>query len=175
MNPRPASLAAGAAAIIVALALQTTVFSRLPLPGNAPNLLLVLVVAAALAGGVPAGVGMGFATGLAADLLSDHPLGLLALVFLVSGLLVGRIEAPSERSVFWPVVIVAVTAIASFLVYLIVYELIGRHGVGWRSELRGLPEEVVYDVMLTPFVVPVVAAAVRRLRLTGTRAGSGFK
>ena len=166
MTPRPAAFVIGAATIVVALALQTTIFSRLPLPGNAPNLLLVLVVAVALAGGVPAGVGMGFATGLAADLISDHPLGLLAFVFLVVGLVVGSIEAPSERSVFWPVVIVAAAAVLSFLLYLVIYALIGRHGIAWGSQLRGLPEAVVYDVMLTPFVVPVVAAVVRRLRVS---------
>jgi rod shape-determining protein MreD len=164
MTVRPSALVAGAVAIVVALALQSTVFSRLPLPGNAPNLLLVLVVAAALAGGVPVGVWMGFATGLAADLISDHPLGLLGLVFLVVGLVVGQIEASSERSVLWPVLIVAGAAIGSFLLYLIVYSLVGRHSVGWGSQLRGLPGEVLYDVMLTPFVVPVVAAVVRRLR-----------
>jgi rod shape-determining protein MreD len=165
MSIRPASVLAGAIAIVVALILQTTVFSRLPLPGNAPNLLLVLVVAAGLAGGIPAGVGMGFFTGLAADLISDHPLGLLALVFLAVGLVAGRIEAPSERSVFWPVVIVAVAAVASFVLYLVIYELIGRQGIDWRTQLRGLPEGVLYDVMLAPFVVPVVAAVVRRLRV----------
>jgi rod shape-determining protein MreD len=169
MTVRPSTVLTAAAAIVVALALQTAVLSRLPLPGNAPNLLLVLVIAAALAGGIPAGIGMGFATGLAADLISDHPLGLLALVFLAVGLVVGRIEAPSERSVFWPVVIVAVMAVGSFLLYLIVYALIGRHGIAWGTQLKGLPEEVVYDVMLTPFVVPVVAAVVRRLRVAAVR------
>ncbi len=169
MTVRPIAVLVGAVAIVVALILQTTVFSRLPLPGNAPNLLLVLVVASALAGGVPAGVGMGFFTGLAADLISNHPLGLLALVFLAVGLVVGRIEAPSERSVFWPVVIVAVAAVASFVLYLVIYELIGRHGIDWRTQLRGLPEAVLYDVMLTPFVVPVVAAVERRLRVPAMR------
>lgn len=169
MNIRFASLVTGAVAIVVALALQSSVFSRLPLPGNAPNLLLVLVVAAALAGGVPAGVGMGFCTGIAADLISTHPLGLLGLVFLLTGLLVGRIEAPSERSVFWPMVVVAIAAVGSFVVYLLIYAVIGSHGIAWRTELSGLPEAVVYDVMLTPFVVPVVAAVVRRLRANPVR------
>jgi len=169
MNSRPTQVVVTGAAIVLALALQTTVLSRLPLPGNQPSLLLVLVVAAALAGGVPAGVGVGFTTGLAADLLSSHPAGLLALVFLLVGLLVGRIEAPSERSVVWPIVVMAVAAVGSFLCYLVVLTLVDRGSVGWHTQLAGLPAGVLYDVMLTPFVVPVVAGAERRLRVLAVR------
>lgn len=164
---RAARLLAAAAAIVATLAVQATILGRLPLPGNAPSLPLVLVVAVALAGGVWAGAAMGFCTGLAADLISDHPLGLLALVLLVVGWLVGGIEAESERSVFWSIVVVAVASAGSFLAYLAVYSLVNGSSIPWRADLRGLPEGVLYDVMLTPFVVPVVAAAERRL--TGRR------
>lgn len=168
---RPAKLLAGAATIIVALALQTAIFSKLPLPGHPPNLLLVLVVAVALAGGTGAGIWMGFVLGLSADLISNHPLGLLALVFLLVGLVVGRIESESERSVLASIVVVAIMAVAAFVLYLVVLALLPGQQVDWRDQASGLPAEVLYDVMLTPFVVPVVAAASSRLRVvrrTGT-------
>ncbi|HVX45425.1 MAG TPA: rod shape-determining protein MreD, partial [Mycobacteriales bacterium] len=121
---RPAKWLAGLATIVVALALQTTIFSKLPLPGHPPNLLLVLVVAVALAGGAGAGVWMGFLLGLAADLISNHPLGLLALVFLLVGAAVGQIESERERSVFASIVVVAIMAVGSFVLYLIVFALL---------------------------------------------------
>ena len=161
----PAKFLAAIVTIVVALALQTAILSRLPLPGHPPNLLLVLVVAIALAGGAVPGVWMGFAIGLAADLISSHPLGLLALVFLLVGLVVGRIEAESQRSVFWSIVVVAVMAVLAFALYLVVLTLLPGQEVDWRDQLSGLPAEVLYDVMLTPFVVPVVAAASSRLRV----------
>lgn len=162
---RPAKWLAAAATIVAALALQTTIFSRLPLPGHPPNLPLVVVVAVALAGGAGAGIWMGFFMGLAADLISNHPLGLLALVFMLVGAAVGQIESERERSVVASIVVVAVMAVCSFALYLVVLALLPGQQVDWRDQLSGLPAEVLYDVMLTPFVVPVVAAASSRLRV----------
>lgn len=169
MNNRPTRLAVAAVAIVLALAVQTTILSRLPLPGNQPSLLLVLVVASALAGGVPAGVGMGFATGLAADLISSHPLGLLALVFLLVGWVVGSIDLATERGVTTSLLIVAGAAVGSFLGYLLVLSLTASSGPDWGAQLTGLPAGALYDVMLTPFVLPVVAAVERRLRVLSFR------
>lgn len=152
-------------AIVFVLALQQVVFGRLPLPGGRPSLLLVFVVAVALAAGSPAGVGVGFTTGLLADALTDHPLGVLALVFMVIGLLVGTIEAESERSVFWSIVVVAVAAVVSFGAYAVLLQLVDS--IDFGAEVADLPSVVLYDVMLTPFVVPVVAAGERALRSSG--------
>lgn len=154
-------------AIVFVLALQQVVFGRLPLPGGRPSLLLVFVVAVALAGGSAAGVGVGFTTGLLADALTDHPLGVLALVFMVVGLLVGTIEAESERSVFWSIVVVAIAAVGSFGAYAVLLQLVDNGGIDFGAEVADLPSVVLYDVMLTPFVVPVVAAGERAMRSSG--------
>lgn len=156
-------LRAAAAVLAVALAVvvQGTVISRLPLPGGGPNLVLVLVIGIALAGGATAGMAAGFGAGLLADLLSAHPAGVLALCFALVGFLVGLLDTSSDRSVFWPVVVTAVAAAGSYVVYAAVMSLL-HAGVG-GSTLDMLPTTVLYDVMLTPFVVPVVAALARLL------------
>lgn len=165
MTPRTGRVALTAVVIVVGLALQTTVFSRLPLPGNPPNILLLFVVAVGLAAGAMSGAVVGFATGLAADLLSDHPVGLLALVLLLVGYLVGTVRAPREAGVFWSLVVTAVASVGSYLGYLVISALIERHGVGWGGGLAGVPAMVLWDVMLAPFVIPVVAAEYGRTRV----------
>jgi rod shape-determining protein MreD len=155
-----------ALAVVVALVLQSSVLARLPLPGGPPSLVLVLVVAVGLAGGASAGLATGFAAGLLTDLLSAHPVGLLALCFALAGFVAGLLETDVERTVLLPMVVVGVATLAVGLTYLAVLDLLGRQpaeGIG------GLPGTVLYDVMLTPFVVPLVAVAGRRLARTPAR------
>ncbi|MFL6128924.1 MAG: rod shape-determining protein MreD [Mycobacteriales bacterium] len=148
-----------ALALAVAVVLQSSVLARLPLPGGAPSLVLVLVVAVGLIGGASAGLATGFAAGLLTDLLSAHPVGLLALCFALVGFVAGLLEADVERSVLLPMVVVAVATLAVGLTYLAVLGLLGRQAAGGIADLPGT---AVYDVMLTPFVFPLVAVAARR-------------
>ena len=80
--------AAALAAIITALLLQATLVAPLAVP--VPVSLPALVVAAvALVDGPGTGLSFGFAMGLVADLASAHPAGVLALSWLVVGLVCG--------------------------------------------------------------------------------------
>jgi rod shape-determining protein MreD len=164
MNPptgvAPARAAVAAVAVILAVAAQTAVLGRLPLPGGSPNLVIVFVLAVGLTAGTPAGMSVGFAAGLLTDALSDHPLGLLACCFALAGFVAGLLETDAERSVLWPLLVVGVGAAGTFLLYLGLLAILNRppaDGIG------DLPTTVLYDVMLTPFVIPVVAAVTRRL------------
>jgi rod shape-determining protein MreD len=158
ITPSGAAVLSMAAAL--AIVLQESLLARLPLPGGSPNLLLVLVLAVALAAGVSAGMVTGFGTGLLADLSSAHPAGVLALCFGLAGFLAGLLDADTRRSVVRPLVVVGVGAAGTYLGYLGLLALLNRPAAGGLADL---PSTVLYDVMLTPFVVPVVAAAVRRL------------
>jgi rod shape-determining protein MreD len=149
-----------ALAVVVAVVLQAAVLARLPLPGGPPSLVLVLVVAVGLAGGASAGLATGFAAGLVTDLLSAHPAGLLALCFALAGFVAGLLEADVERTVLLPMVVVGVGTLAVGLAYLAALGLLGREPAGGVTDLLGT---TAYDVMLTPFVVPLVAVAARRL------------
>jgi rod shape-determining protein MreD len=148
-----------ALAIVVAVILQAAVLSRLPLPGGPPNLVLVLVVAIGLTGGGSAGLAAGFGAGLLTDVLSDHPVGVLALCFALAGFLAGLLEADVQRSVLLSIVVVAVVTAAVYLAYLGVMGLLGRPVADGAGGVFGT---IAYDVVLTPFVVPLAAAVTRR-------------
>ena len=159
----------GLATVLPAVLLQTTVLARLPLPGGAPDLLLVLVVAYALAEGPLSGTVTGFAAGLLADLGADHELGRTALVLALVGYLAGQVhDGPSyggsgERSTLLPFVVVGLSAAAAVTLYAVEGLLLGDPRVTTSAYLRALAGTVPYSVLLTPFVVPVIGALVRRL------------
>jgi rod shape-determining protein MreD len=157
------------AVIGTALVLQAALVDRLPLPGGWPDLPLVCAVAFALAGGPTYGAVLGFLTGLAADVLppADHTLGRLALAYAVVGYVAGLVEDVEERSVVTTVIVVAFASAVAVVVFAGVGALIGDPRVTGTAVVRSLTATVIYDVVLAPFVVPLVAAAVRRVEPAG--------
>jgi rod shape-determining protein MreD len=156
----PSGAAVFSVVAVLAIVLQESLLARLPLPGGDPNLLLVLVLGVALTAGASAGMATGFGTGLLADLSSAHPAGVLALCFGLAGFLAGLLDADSRRSVVRPLLVVGIGAAGTYLSYVGLLALLHRPPAGGLADL---PSTVLYDVMLTPFVVPVVAALARRL------------
>lgn len=159
----------GTVTILTALLLQTTVIARLPLPGSTPDLLLVLVLAFALVEGPLSGLVTGFLAGVCADLVADHQLGRLSLAYAVAGYAVGLLEEDNERSVLVPFVAVGAGAAGALLVFAGEAVLLGDVRVTFSAVLRGLLSSVPYDVVLTPFVIPVIGALVRRVDLDPLR------
>lgn len=153
----------GAVVVVTALLLQTAVLAALPLPGAAPELLVVVVVAFALAEGAWSGAVTGFVAGLLADLLADHALGRLALVLAVVGYAAGQVHDDTERSTLLPFAVVAGAAAGAVLLFAAQGVVLGDPRVDGAAVLRSLASSVPYAVVLTPFVVPVVGALVRRL------------
>lgn len=158
-----------AVVLLTALVLQASLVARLPLPGGWPDLPLVCVVAFALTGGPAYGAVLGFLVGLAADVLppADHTIGRLALAFAVVGYVAGLVEDLEERSVVSTVVVVAFTSLVAVLVFAGVGALLGDARITGSAVARSLGSTVIYDVILAPFVVPLVAAAVRRAEPAG--------
>lgn len=152
----------GAVAVLAALVLQGTVVARLPLPGSPPDLVLVVVLAFALAEGPLSGMVTGFVAGALADLLADHALGRLALAYVVAGYLVGLAVGDDERSVLRPFVAVGVGAAAGLLVYAAEGLLLGDPRISASALRLGMVSSVPYDVILVPFVVPLLGLLVRR-------------
>jgi rod shape-determining protein MreD len=150
--------------LIVALALQTSVVSRLDLPGATPDLVLLVVVSLALADGPLTGVVAGFAAGIALDLVppADHAVGRYAFVLTLVGYLAGLAQDEAERSVVMPFVVVAAAAAGATALYAGIGALFSDFGVDGRTLVGLLPTAVLYDVLLAPFVVPAVRALVRR-------------
>lgn len=158
-----------AATVLTALLMQTTVVTQLPLPGAAPDLLIVLVVAYALTEGPLSGLTTGFIAGLLADLSADHELGRLALAYALVGYVTGLLEDDTERSTLLPFAAVALGAVTGLFVFAAEGALLGDPRVTFGAVGRSLVSSVPYDVVLTPFVVPVVALLVRRVEFDPLR------
>lgn len=160
-----ARVAVAALLIAAALVAQVTLLSRLPLPGATPDLLLLVVVGLALSHGPAFGLTAGFGAGLAADLVppADHEVGRWALVLTLVGYLAGLAHTEARRSALVPLVVVAVAAAASVLLYAGLGALMDDAHVTWPAVSRLLPTAVIYDVVLSAFAVPVILAVVRRV------------
>jgi rod shape-determining protein MreD len=158
------------ALVVVAVALQVTLLSRLPLPGATPDLVLLVVVGLALSGGPAAGLLTGFGAGLAVDLAppADHEVGRWALVLTLVGYLAGLAQAETRRSAFVPLAVVAAAGAGSVLLYAAVGALLEDPNISWTAVNRLLPTAVVYDVVLSAFAVPAIIAMARRTEPAGS-------
>ncbi|CAL9443899.1 rod shape-determining protein MreD [Streptomyces sp. enrichment culture] len=152
--------------VVVALVLQVSVLARLHLPGAVPDLLLLTVLGLALVYGHVGGALVGFGAGLLSDLAppADHAAGRYALVLCVIGYLAGLVKPENGRlkSASGPLVVVAVAAVGSTLLYAGVGALVGDTA----ARHVGLPgllfTAALYDLLLAPFVVPGIMALARR-------------
>jgi rod shape-determining protein MreD len=144
------------------LLLQTTVLSRLPLPGATPDLVLVLVVGLALVRGPLVGSLLGFAAGLLADLGADRELGRTALVLALVGYAAGLAADQRGRSLVWSVLVVAGAATTAVTVYALEGLLLGDARITGPTFWAALVGTVTYSVLLTPVVVPGLRALSRR-------------
>jgi rod shape-determining protein MreD len=163
--------------LLLALVLQLTVLDRLPLPGGvAPDLVLLVVVALALSSGPVAGMLGGFCAGLALDIAppSDHLIGAYALVFCLVGYCCGLVSAELDSTVLLPLAASALGAAGGAALYAAVGVILGNPDVTGSAVRHVLPVSVLYDVLLSPFVLYGVALASRlSARLAGAAAASG--
>jgi rod shape-determining protein MreD len=158
------------AVILTALLLQVTVINRLHLPGGHPDLLLIALISLALVGGPSYGAVVGFAAGFAADVMppADHTIGRLAFVYAIIGYAAGLVEDAEERSVVGAVFVVATGSAASVVLFAGVGALLGDPRVTAGNVGHALVAVVIYDVVLAPFIVPLVSGAARRVEPAGT-------
>jgi rod shape-determining protein MreD len=159
----PAKVLLAVVLIAGALAVQVTLLARLQLPGATPDLLLLVVLGLGLAHGPAFGLGAGFGAGLAADLVppADHEVGRWALVLTLVGYFAGLARVETRRSAFVPLVIVAVAGAGSVLAYAGLGALLDDPNVTWGAVSRVLPTAVIYDLVLSAFVLPGVLTLAR--------------
>jgi len=155
--------------VTVALLVQVSVMSHLSWNGVVPNLCLLVVVGAALVRGPEFGAVLGFVAGVALDLAppADHVAGRWALALLLVGWLVGRLRAQGGTEAKPSAVSVVLTvAAASFVgssVFAFTGMLLSDPAMGVRDTLVVIVTALLYDVVATPFVLPVVLGLMRRL------------
>jgi rod shape-determining protein MreD len=161
--------AVAAVAVSLALVLQLSVLSHLSWHGVVPNLVLLVVVGAALVRGAQFGMVLGFAAGVLLDLVppADHVAGRWALALLLVGYVAGRV-AQDTRFDAKPaaLVVVATVGATSFLgtsVFALSGVLLRDPPLAVADLLQVIAVAVVWDVLLTPLVLPLVMAMFARL------------
>jgi rod shape-determining protein MreD len=153
------------AAVVVALVVQVSLFPHVAWHGIVPNLCLLVVVAAALTVDAPFALVLGFTAGLTLDLAppADHIAGRWALALTIAAFLAARVRQDQKPSAL---TVVGTVAAASF----VATSLFALSGVLLQDptmSITGLLEvvlvAVVWDVLLTPFVLPPLMKLFARL------------
>jgi rod shape-determining protein MreD len=157
-------------AVFLALALQVTVFPHVAWSGIVPNLVLLVVVAAALTRGPQFAAVLGFVAGVALDLAppADHVAGQWALALVLVGYVAGRVRQEQQFLQGRPsaTAVVATVAVSSFVgssVFALLGMLLGEIAFDVTTLLQVILVAVVWDVLLTPFVLPPLMGLFRRL------------
>jgi rod shape-determining protein MreD len=156
--------------VAVTVIFQLTVVDRIAFPGGAgPDLVLLVVAALALAGGPMAGVLTGFLAGLALDVAppGSHLVGQNALVFCLVGYSCGLLaddasgDAEQGHTALFEIVVTAAGAVFGEGLLALLGVMLSDPRVTWPAITNVLPAAVAYDVLLCPFVLYAVAAALR--------------
>ncbi len=150
----------------VALVLQAALVAELELFGARGDLVLAVVIAAALVGGPDQGAYVGFGAGLALDLVVQTPFGLSALAYCITGYAVGSFQGTVLRAVWWIPVLSAMAGSAlGIVVFTVVGEVVGQDDL-INAELAGIIAVVaLFDAL---FILPMMRAA--RWAMTDARA-----
>jgi rod shape-determining protein MreD len=157
-------------ALVLAVVCQLAVVNRAPLPGGAvPDLVLLVVVAVAVNTGPLTGMLAGFAGGLALDVAppGGHLAGQYALVFCLTGYACGRIrsavsEAGGEQTVVTSLTVMAVGVAIGEAGKAALGMMLSDPGVTGPAVRHVLPAAILYDLLLCPFVLWLISAALRR-------------
>ena len=151
--------------VLVTVTLQVGVFAQLSIAGVVPDLALLVVVAAALVRGPVYGTTLGLVAGLLVDLAppADGVAGRWALALAVAGWLAGLARGEARQSAVATVVTVAVSSFAATSLYAMSGLVLRDPGVTVSRVIEVLPVAVLYDVAVTPLVVPLAVLAFRRL------------
>ncbi len=157
--------------VAVTVIVQLTIVDRIAFPGGAgPNLVLLAVAALALARGPLIGALTGFWAGLALDVAppGSHFVGQDALVFCLIGYACGLLAddpsgdaAEQGHTALFEIVVTAAAAICGEALAALLGVMLSDPRVTWPAIRNVLPAAVAYDVLLCPFVLYAVAAALR--------------
>jgi rod shape-determining protein MreD len=153
-------------AVSVALVLQVSLFSHVAVQGVVPDLVLLVVVAAALVYGSELGLVLGFGAGLLLDMAppADHVAGRWALALMVAGYVAGRLAGRIGRP---PVPQWLAVSTASAFVGTSAFALSGLvlqdPTVGVGELLRTEVVAMAWDVALAVVVVPLTMRLLERV------------
>jgi rod shape-determining protein MreD len=152
--------------ILLAVTLQTAVFSLFAVNGVVPNLALLVVVAAAIARGPAFGATVGFLAGMLLDLAppADHVAGRWALAFVLIAVLAGRVRADARRSPLAGLATVAVCSFVATSVFALSGVVLGDHALPAGEMMQVICIALLWDVVVAPLLLPGMMALFERTR-----------
>jgi rod shape-determining protein MreD len=153
------------AVLVVAVVLQISFFPHFAWQGVVPNLALLVVVGAALVRGPQFAAVLGFVAGVVIDLAppADHVAGRWALALVIVGYLAGRLRQDVRPNASAVVLAVAASSFLGTSIFALSGLLLKDPVVAVPDILEVILIAVVWDVLLTPFVLPPVMALFHRL------------
>ena len=153
------------AAVVVALVVQVTLFPHVAWHGIVPNLCLLVVVAAALTVEAPFALVLGFTAGLTLDLAppADHVAGRWALALTIAAFLAARVRQDVKPTALAVVGTVAAASFVATSLFALSGVLLSDPAMSVAGLLEVVLVAVVWDVLLTPFVLPPLMKLFSRL------------
>lgn len=151
--------------VLLAVAVQVAVLRYLAIDGVVPDLVLLVVVAAAFLRGPEHAAALGFAAGLVLDLAppADHVAGRWALAFVVAGYLAGRVRTDAGRSLPAALATVAACSFVAGSLYALSGLVVGDDHVSAGQMLEAIAIGVGWDVVAAVLVLPVARRALRQV------------
>ena len=154
------------ALVCSAIVAQTVVFRFVSVDGVVPNLALVVVVVAAISRGSQFAAVLGFATGLLLDLAppADHVAGRWALALVLVGYLAGRVRQDARTSPMMAVVLVGAASFIGTSLFALSGAVLNDGSLPVGEMVRVIVISVLWDLMLAPFLVPVLLRLLDRVQ-----------
>ena len=152
--------AVAVAIVILAVALQTTLFLNLRPFDIAPALALLVVFAVSRQLGSVEAVVLGFFSGLLLDLLSETPLGLWALVVCSVAYATVRLRHRMEDDMWLVAAGVFVISFGALALFAVLGTIFGERTLADAGVVRKMLLPAVYNTILAAGVVPLVTRAV---------------
>ena len=143
--------------VSVALVLEASVFSHLAVQGVVPDVVLLVVVGAALVHGSELGLVLGFGAGLLLDLAppADHYAGRWALALMAAGYVAGRLRTTGTPRVGQWLPAAAAAAFVGTSVFALSGLVLSDPAVDVGELLRVELVSMCWDVALALAVVPL--------------------
>jgi rod shape-determining protein MreD len=144
--------------VVIAGALQTLVVSHVTVLGVAADLFLIFTVMVAISWGSLAGAVFGFAAGIAADMAYLEPLGMRALVYVLTGYSLGIVVGRFGAARLWSVFLYTVTSsfVAQVVFGAFAYVMGPREGFFTMLGLQMIPGAVLDALLAVPIYLLLV-------------------